>query len=86
MAIARFLASTVQARLVRVGRSPAANRQDQVREIERLGGAALYCQADLTRPGEVLAAVTAARTKWGRIDGAIQSALVLADRSTPSHG
>ncbi len=81
MATARMLAGQAHARIALVGRSPASAREPQVREIEGLGGEAMYCQADLTNTAEVRAAVAQIKRRWGAIHGAFHSAIVLEDCS-----
>ena len=50
-------------------------------ELGAAGGEGAYFPADLTREDAVAAAFTAVRTRWGRVDGVVHSALVLRDRS-----
>jgi acyl transferase domain-containing protein/SAM-dependent methyltransferase len=80
MALARYLARNFAARIAIVGRAPEAFRQDTLREIEAQGGEALYCRADVADAAQLRAAVATVKQKWGRIDGAVHSALVLEDR------
>ena len=78
----RYLADTVQARLVWVGRSELdAAKQEKISQIESRGGEVLYLQADATDPASMLEAVHQAKEKFGAIQGAVHSAIVLSDRT-----
>jgi acyl transferase domain-containing protein/pimeloyl-ACP methyl ester carboxylesterase/SAM-dependent methyltransferase len=80
--LSKYLAEKVQARLVLIGRSPLdEQRMEQIRTIERKGGQVLYLQADATDPVSMQQAVDQARSRFGRIHGAIHSAIVLRDRT-----
>ncbi len=81
MAVARHLARNFAARVAIVGRAPAEDRQGCLREIEAHGGEGLYCRAEVGNVEQMRAAVVRIKRQWGRIDGAIHSALVLEDRS-----
>ncbi|MES1243978.1 MAG: amino acid adenylation domain-containing protein, partial [Acidobacteriota bacterium] len=65
--IARFLARTVQARLVLVSRSPVD--PDRIADLE-----ALAVTADVTRRDEMESALAAARERFGPIHGVIHAA------------
>ncbi len=78
LALSKHLAAEFDARLVLVGRRPAEGEvRRKLEELEALGGAIEYVSADITRPGAMCAVVNAAKARFGRIDGAIQSALVV---------
>jgi polyketide synthase PksM len=80
--LSKHLAQTVRAKLIIVGRSgpdEAINRKLAV--IESLGGEVLYIQADVASPDSMKSAVAAAKSRFGRIDGVIHSALVLKDKT-----
>ncbi len=80
--LSRHLAAEHQARLVWVGRREEdAQIREQMREVERLGGEALYVSADASDAGALGRAVERARGRFGRIDGAVHSALDLRDRT-----
>lgn len=50
-------------------------------EIERLGGAALAVEADVTRPEQVESLVAIAEARWGRVDILVNNAGILRDKS-----
>lgn len=52
-------------------------RLRRVRQLEALGAEVMVCQADVTDPVSLEAAVSAARDRFGRIDGVIHAAGVL---------
>ena len=80
--LCRRLAARVRARLVLVGRSALDERRRQVlREVEAAGGEVEYFQADATDLQAMRDVVARAVGKWGRVDGAIHSAIVLKDRA-----
>jgi len=77
---ARYLAREFQARLLLSGRSPISDRiRAQLQELERLGGAAFYVQADITRRAITSRAAYLARRRYGRLDGVVHAAGVLHD-------
>ncbi|HEU4769189.1 MAG TPA: SDR family NAD(P)-dependent oxidoreductase, partial [Pyrinomonadaceae bacterium] len=78
--LSRYLAETVNANLVLVGRSAVnAELQNKIAQIESCGANVLYLQADATNPSSIRAAVQKAKERFGRIDGVIHSAIVLND-------
>ncbi|HEY3366494.1 MAG TPA: SDR family NAD(P)-dependent oxidoreductase [Symbiobacteriaceae bacterium] len=80
MILARHLAQRYQARLILMGRSaPDEARQNLLQELRNLGGEANYLQADVTKLGEVTAAVVTARRLHDRIDGVIHCAGVIGE-------
>ncbi|AGP33712.1 hypothetical protein SCE1572_03900 [Sorangium cellulosum So0157-2] len=82
LALSRDLAARFSARLVWIGRSPLdAERRRDMDEIRRAGGEVLYLQADATDRRAMDEAIQRARQRFGRIDGAVHSAIVLEDRS-----
>jgi acyl transferase domain-containing protein/acyl carrier protein/ubiquinone/menaquinone biosynthesis C-methylase UbiE len=79
--LSRYLAETLKARLVLVDRNPLNDRQKKtIAQIEAAGGDVLYLQADAANPEEMKAAVSDAITRFGHINGAIHSAIVLKDK------
>jgi phthiocerol/phenolphthiocerol synthesis type-I polyketide synthase E len=81
--LARYLAKTVRARLVLVGRQPLPPRErwdgdDErvaaVRELEALGAEVLPLAADVADAGAVAAAVAEARRRFGTVHGVIHAA------------
>lgn len=79
--LSRYLAEAVQARLILLGRSKLNEMQkEKIARIESKGGQVLYIQADATDLESMRAAVERARSRFGRINGVIHSALVLKDQ------
>ncbi|WP_437483072.1 SDR family NAD(P)-dependent oxidoreductase [Sorangium sp. So ce1014] len=77
---ARHLAERVGARLVLIGRSAPAARQEQlIASLQALGSEAIYLQADLARRDDVVAAVEQARARFGNIHGVIHAAGLLTE-------
>lgn len=74
MAFAKYLAQQVQARVVLAGRHP---HPDRAREIERFGGEALLCRADVSDPEQLKAVCEQAKERFGAIHGIIHTAGVL---------
>ncbi|MEW6381939.1 MAG: SDR family NAD(P)-dependent oxidoreductase, partial [bacterium] len=80
--LSRYLAETVQARLVLLGRSRlTAERKEKISAIEAKGAKVLYVQAEATDLESMREAVTTARSHFGRINGVIHSALILKDKT-----
>jgi NAD(P)-dependent dehydrogenase (short-subunit alcohol dehydrogenase family)/SAM-dependent methyltransferase len=81
-ALSEYLAGRYGAKLAWLGRR---DEDDEVRgrmaAIRARGGEAMYLQADVTEESQVRAAAEAIRSQYGRIDGVVHSALVLADRT-----
>ncbi len=74
--------AAARSRLVLVGRrSLDAAQRARIAEIERLGGEVAYFQADASVPASLEAAVAQGRERFGPIQAAVHSALVLADRT-----
>ncbi|MEJ8306441.1 SDR family NAD(P)-dependent oxidoreductase [Saccharibacillus sacchari] len=81
IAISRYLAESLQAKLIWLGRSTINNSiREKMNLIEDLGGEVLYIQADATDENEVKKAIHTAKIRFGNINGVIHSALVLKDR------
>lgn len=72
MALASYLARTVQARLILLSRS--APKAEQVSDLERLGAQVLWVCADVSDERQMRAAVQEARRKFGEINGVIHAA------------
>ncbi|MEJ2691600.1 MAG: alpha/beta fold hydrolase [Candidatus Thiodiazotropha sp.] len=82
LAFAKYLAIEAQARLVLVGRSELDSvLKKELEQIEAAGSDVLYLRADATDPGQMRKVVAGAKARYGRIDGAVHSALVLNDCS-----
>lgn len=78
--LARYLAKNYQATLILVGRSPLdETKQDELQSIEKLGGQAIYLQADMGLRHEVDRILDVCKTQFGIINGIIHSAGVLHD-------
>ncbi len=78
----KYLARTVAARLILIGRSPLdEKKQKAVEELERLGGSVLYAEADAADIESMRAAVAKGKSLFGNISGAIHSAVVLKDKA-----
>ncbi|UCH49735.1 MAG: SDR family NAD(P)-dependent oxidoreductase [Betaproteobacteria bacterium] len=78
----RYLADKVQARLVWVGRSPLDSaKREKILEVQSRGGEVLYLQAEATDPVSMQAALRQAKDRFGPIQGAAHSAIVLSDRT-----
>ncbi|WP_269744684.1 SDR family NAD(P)-dependent oxidoreductase [Plesiocystis pacifica] len=79
-AFARALAKGCAARVVLCGRRPAdAAIEALLRELEALGGEAMYAPCDVTNAGAVAALVEQARRRFGAIHGVIHAAGVTRD-------
>jgi len=72
--LAGWLAETLRARLVLLGRSPVSERSHRVRSLEEKGAEVLALQADIADRGQMAAALARARERFGRIDGVIHAA------------
>jgi amino acid adenylation domain-containing protein len=70
--VAKYLARTLQARLLLVGRSPMA--EEKCRELETLGAEVLFQQADVGSVADMERAVAAAEERFGGIDGFFHAA------------
>lgn len=76
-----YLAKKVQARLVLIGRGQLdSGKKAKIAKMEQMGGEVLYIQADATDNSSMNDAVRSAKERFGKIDGAIHSAIVLKDR------
>jgi non-ribosomal peptide synthase protein (TIGR01720 family) len=72
MALASYLARTVQARLILLSRS--APKAEQVSDLEQLGAQVLWVGVDVSDETQMRAAVQEARRKFGEINGVIHAA------------
>jgi acyl transferase domain-containing protein len=76
--LADFLARSVQARLVLLGRTQPQDltsaKLQRLHEIEAAGGEVLVVSADVTDEASMRAAVEKARERFGRIDGVVHAA------------
>jgi acyl transferase domain-containing protein/acyl carrier protein len=75
LTVARYLAKTVQAKLVLVGRSAAGDAQIQaVREMEEAGAEVMLAAADTANRDQMQAVISAATQRFGAIDGVVHCA------------
>jgi acyl transferase domain-containing protein/acyl carrier protein/SAM-dependent methyltransferase len=80
--LSRYLAETVQARLILVGRSQLSREDhEKITAIESKGGKILYLQADASDLHSMEEAVKKAKSCFGKINGVIHSAIVLKDKT-----
>jgi phthiocerol/phenolphthiocerol synthesis type-I polyketide synthase E len=79
--IARFLAREAAARLVLLSRSVDALEPSVRHEIEALGGEVVVMRGDVALAADVRAAVDAARTRYGSLDGVVHAAGVTTGKS-----
>ena len=76
-----YLARTVGARLVLLGRSELdPGKRAQIAQIEALGAETIYRTVDVRRPGDVRDAVAAAKQRFGALNGVFHSAMVLVNQ------
>lgn len=76
----QYLARTVGARIVLLGRGAASQRTEEMTaRIEALGGRLLYLQTDITKPESLEMAAREIRARFGQINGVVHSAIVLKD-------
>ncbi|WP_143660599.1 SDR family NAD(P)-dependent oxidoreductase, partial [Streptomyces sp. JHA26] len=81
-ALSRHLARTVGARLVWVGRRPLDEEiSRKMAAVTALGGSVRYVSADVTDASALRDAVERARAAYGRLNGVVHAAGVLADRT-----
>lgn len=71
---AEYLAKTVKARLVLVGRTPLTPDNEKVRAIEAAGGEVLLAAADVTDEDRMRSVVQQARERFGEINGVVHAA------------
>jgi len=78
--LASYLAKSVQARLILIGRQELhPHQEEKISSIKTHGGEALYIQADATKLEDMTTAVKKGKDLFGNIHGVIHSALVLHD-------
>jgi pimeloyl-ACP methyl ester carboxylesterase/NADP-dependent 3-hydroxy acid dehydrogenase YdfG/acyl carrier protein len=79
--LAKFLAAEWMARLVLVGRGELnSGQQTQIAAIEAGGGQVVYLRADATDYESMKTAIAEAKSRFGKINGVIHSAVVLRDK------
>ncbi|MGV7003333.1 SDR family NAD(P)-dependent oxidoreductase, partial [Priestia megaterium] len=80
--LSHYLAKTVQARLVLIGRSELKEWQrKKIKEIESVGGIVKYIRADVLELESMKRAVAETKGAFGNIHGVIHSAIVLKDKT-----
>ncbi|CAM5229448.1 hypothetical protein SHIRM173S_10195 [Streptomyces hirsutus] len=82
-ALSRHLARTTAADVVWLGRRPAtdATVAERLAAVEAAGGRARYVQGDVSRPGDVRAALATAHAAFGPVTTVVHAALDLRDRT-----
>ncbi|HEY3366498.1 MAG TPA: SDR family NAD(P)-dependent oxidoreductase [Symbiobacteriaceae bacterium] len=79
-AFARYLASTYQARLILLGRSPLdGKRQERVQALTRLGAEVLYIQADVSDRKAMRDVMAQVKQRFGALNGVIHAAGTFGD-------
>ncbi|MDB6039452.1 MAG: chiE, partial [Verrucomicrobiales bacterium] len=82
LALSEYLAKEFKARLILLGRSPIDPQQAVLlQRLEALGGEVIYIQADIADSAEMQMALKTPKDRFGRINGLVHSALVLADQA-----
>jgi acyl transferase domain-containing protein/acyl carrier protein len=71
---AAYLAKTVKARLVLVGRTPLPSSHEKIRAIEDAGGEVLLLAADVTDEAQMSRVVHETRERFGEINGVVHAA------------
>ncbi|HKV37024.1 MAG TPA: SDR family NAD(P)-dependent oxidoreductase [Pyrinomonadaceae bacterium] len=71
---AQYLAQTVNARLVLVGRTPLPADHEKIKAIEAAGGEVLLAAADVTNEEQMIGVVQQARERFGEINGVVHAA------------
>jgi len=81
MHLAEHLARRRQARLVLIGRhAPSAAQRERIAAMEQVGAEVLVLKADVGDAAELSAAVAAARTRFGAVNGVVHAAGVTHER------
>ncbi|MGA1868339.1 MAG: thioester reductase domain-containing protein [bacterium] len=76
-----YLAERFKARLVLLGRSELdSERKEKIAQIESKGGKVLYVRADATNLSSMKEAIKITKSRFGKINGVIHSAIVLRDK------
>ncbi|MGW8956313.1 SDR family NAD(P)-dependent oxidoreductase [Paenibacillus sp. NPDC055715] len=82
MELCEYLARTAKARLVLIGRRMLDDKRKQrISRVEALGAEVLYLQADICDYNSMRHAVEQATARFGEINGAIHSAMILQDKT-----
>lgn len=73
--LAKHLSKVYKARLVLIGRSSFDSRKKtKIEELERIGGEALYIQADVGIEDDLNRCLSIAKSKFGKLNGVIHAA------------
>ncbi|KGJ97527.1 type I polyketide synthase [Colwellia psychrerythraea] len=73
--VAEHLATTVQAKLVLLGRnSPNEKQQTWLTKLEGLGAEVMFCQADVANKNQIQQIISEALARFGEINGVIHAA------------
>ncbi|MDF2871824.1 MAG: pksL 6, partial [Anaerocolumna sp.] len=76
------IAKKYHGKLILTGRRETNQEiEGKLKQIEALGGKALYVRGDITDPKSMTEVIRTAKDKFGKINGVIHSALVLQDQS-----
>ncbi|MDX8047241.1 SDR family NAD(P)-dependent oxidoreductase [Gracilibacillus sp. S3-1-1] len=79
--LSRYLAKSVQAKLVLLGRKPlTAKQKEQIMHIESMGAEVLHIEADASDYSSMEQAINRVKETFGIIHGAFHSAMVLNDK------
>jgi len=79
--LSQYLVEIKQARLILLGRSSLKSHQkEKIKSILSKGGEVLYIQTDAVNKKSIQSAIAKAKSKFGTINGAIHSAIVLNDQ------
>ena len=80
--LALYLAGTAKAKLALIGRSGLKSEQmEKISQIRSLGSEVMYLQADGADCDSMMCAVAKVREKFGSVNGAFHSAIVLKDKT-----
>ncbi|GAX59140.1 polyketide synthase [Candidatus Scalindua japonica] len=79
-AISKYLSTEVQARLILVGRRDLGQVENsRLNEIKETGGEVLYLKGDVTKIEDMHQVIKEGKSRFGKINGVIHSAIVLRD-------
>ncbi|MBF0396574.1 MAG: SDR family NAD(P)-dependent oxidoreductase [Desulfobacterales bacterium] len=78
----KYLSRFFKASIILIGRRELSlNQKEKIKNIEGYGGHVLYIRADITDEKSMTNAINIAKSKFGKINGAVHSAIVLKDRA-----
>jgi SAM-dependent methyltransferase/NADP-dependent 3-hydroxy acid dehydrogenase YdfG len=82
LALCEHLLSHYEARVLLIGRSELNDELgNELRRLEKIGGEVIYAQGDASHADSIRKAVMVGKKRFGAINGAMHSALVLADKT-----